>query len=107
VWRDPRPLLAQRSVSWAWVKAVWRAFGGGSGFAHVIWFYELESHRLQGETEAEDDVVRVGDPDGAVGLEDAARLLQPPDVELVILSEPHRANRVTTSNLALPAIGGE
>src|SRR5215204_1106031 len=51
--------------------------------------YDLESHRLQGETEAEDDVVRAGDPDGAVGLEDAARLLQPPDVEPVILSEPH------------------
>src|SRR5687768_911183 len=51
--------------------------------------YELEFHRLQGETEAEDDVVRAGDPDGAIRFEDAARLLQPPDVEPVILSEPH------------------
>lgn len=57
--------------------------------------YELESHRLQGETEAEDDMVRARDPDGAVGLEDAAHLLQPPDVEPVILSKPYRANRVT------------
>jgi hypothetical protein len=39
--------------------------------------YELEFHRLQGEAEAEDYVVRAGDPDGAVGLEDAARLLLP------------------------------
>ena len=33
---------------------------------------DLEFHPLQGETEAEDDVVRARDPDGAVGLEDAA-----------------------------------
>ena len=50
---------------------------------------DLAPHRLQSETEAEDDVVGAGDPDGAVGFEDAARLLQPPDVELVILREPH------------------
>ena len=50
---------------------------------------DLEPHRLQGETEAEDDVVGAGDPDGAVGLENAARLLQPPDVETVILRETH------------------
>src|SRR5215216_6876025 len=69
--------------------------------------YELELHSLQGETEAEDDVVRARDPDGAVGLEDATRFLQPPDIELVILREPHRANRVTTLGVALPvAFGG-
>ena len=85
---------------------------GVQGVRRWIWFspgnlvYELESHRLQGETEAEDDVVRAGDPDGAVGLEDAARLLQPPDVEPVILSEPYRANRVTTL-LALQGTLGE
>ena len=49
---------------------------------------DLAPHRLQGETEAENDVVRARDPDGAVGLEDAARRLQPPDVEPVIFSEP-------------------
>jgi hypothetical protein len=65
------------------------------GVRRWVWFrprnlvYDLESHRLQGETEAEDDVVRAGDPDGALGFEDAARLLQPPDIEPVILSEPH------------------
>jgi hypothetical protein len=69
--------------------------------------YDLEPHRLQGETEAEDDVVGARDPDGALGFEDAASLLQPPDVEPVILSEPYRANRVTTPCLALPgAFGG-
>src|ERR671920_2207699 len=57
---------------------------------------DLEAHRLQGETEAEDDVMRAGDPDGALGLEDAPRLLQPPDVEPMIPREPYRANRVTT-----------
>src|SRR5215203_3567249 len=69
--------------------------GGVEGVRGRVWLgpsnlvYDLESHRLQGETEAEDDVVRAGDPDGAVGLEDAARLLQPPDVEPVIPREPH------------------
>ena len=82
------------------------------GVRRWVWFspgnlvYELESHRLQGETEAEDDVVGAGDPDSAVGLEDAARLLQPPDVEPVILGEPYRANRVTTL-LALQGTLGE
>ena len=77
------------------------------GVRRWVWFsprnlvYELESHRLQGEPEAEDDVVRAGDPDGAVGLEDAARLLQPPDVEPVILGGPYRAYGVTTVGLAL------
>jgi hypothetical protein len=47
-------------------------------------------------------VVRAGDPDGAVGLEDAARLLQPPDVEPVIFSEPYRPNRVTMPSTSLP-----
>jgi hypothetical protein len=70
--------------------------------------YEFESHGLQGEAETEDDVVRAGDPDGAIGLEDAARLLQPPDVEAVILREPYRANKVTTPCFALPgAFGGK
>jgi hypothetical protein len=76
--------------------------GGVEGVGGRVWLgpcnlvYELESHRLQGETEAENDVVRARDPDGAVGLEDAARLLQPPDVEVVIPREPYRPNRVTT-----------
>src|SRR5215207_548605 len=77
------------------------------GVRRWVWFrprnlvYDLESHRLQGETEAEDDVVGAGNPDGALGLEDAARLLKPPDVEPVILSEPHRAYILTTLTLAL------
>jgi hypothetical protein len=86
--------------------------GGVEGVRGRVWLRlcnlvnDLEPHRLQGETEAEDDVVRAGNPDGAVRLQDAGRLLQPPDVELVILREPHRANRVTTL-LALPgAFGG-
>jgi hypothetical protein len=29
------PLLAQIKVSWAWVKAVCSAFGGGSGFSQA------------------------------------------------------------------------
>ena len=64
--------------------------------------YELESHRLQGETEAEDNVVGAGNPDRPSWFEDAARFLQPPDVEPVILHKPHRANRVTTPCFALP-----
>src|SRR5215210_7834414 len=51
--------------------------------------YQLEAHALEREAEAEDDVVRARDPDGSVGLEDAPRLLQPPDVELVIRFEAH------------------
>jgi hypothetical protein len=35
-------------------------------------------------------VVRAGDPDGSVGLEDAPRLPQPPHVEPVIGLESHR-----------------
>ena len=67
--------------------------GGVEGVRRRVWFgrgdvYELEFHRLKRETEAKDNVVRARDPDGAVGLEDAARRLQPPDVELVILREP-------------------
>jgi hypothetical protein len=87
--------------------------GGVEGVWGRVWLgpcnlvNDLEAHRLQGETEAEDDVVRARNPDGAIRLEDAARLLQPPDVESVILREPYRANKVTTSSLALPAIGGE
>ncbi len=33
-----------------------------------------EAEALHGETEAEDDVVGAGDPQGGVGLEDAPRL---------------------------------
>jgi hypothetical protein len=85
--------------------------GGVEGVRGRVWFspgdvYELEFHRLQGETEAEDDVVRARDPDRAAGLADAARLFQPPDVELVILRKPYRPNRVTTL-LALQGTLGE
>jgi hypothetical protein len=68
--------------------------GSVQGVGRGIWFSprnlvnDLEPHRLQGETEAEDDVVRACDPDGAIRLEDAARLLQPPDVEPVIPANP-------------------
>jgi hypothetical protein len=65
----------------------------------------VEPHRLQGETEAEDDVMRAGDPDGALGLEAAARLPEPPRVEPEVVHEPHRPNRVTTL-LALPGAFG-
>src|SRR5215210_3118283 len=57
---------------------------GVEGVRRWVWFrpgdlvYELEFHRLQGETEAEDDVVRARDPDCPLWFEDAARLLQPP-----------------------------
>ncbi len=86
---------------------------GVEGVRRWVWFrpgdlvYEPEFHRLQGETEAEDDVVCAGDPDGALRFEDAARLLQPPDVEPVILREPYRANRVTTLGVALQGTLGE
>jgi hypothetical protein len=33
-----------------------------------------EAEALQGEAEAEDDVVGAGDPEGGVGLEDTPRL---------------------------------
>ena len=62
--------------------------GRGIGLFPSYGINDLEPHRLQGETEAEDDVVRAGDPDGAIRLEDAARLLQPPDVESVIPANP-------------------
>ncbi len=68
----------------------------------------LEAQALQGEAEAEDDVVRARDPQRAVGLEDAASLAKPADVPFVILLEaPRRANRVTTPGLALPGIFGQ
>jgi hypothetical protein len=51
-------------------------------------------------------VVGARDPDGALGLEDAARLLEPPEVELVIPHESLRANGVTTPGLALPDSAG-
>ena len=82
--------------------------GGVEGVRRRLWLRpcnlinDLAPHRLQGETEAEDDVMRAGNPDGALGLEDAPRLLQPPDVEPVIPREPYRANRVTTPCFALP-----
>src|SRR5919112_2333908 len=66
--------------------------------------YELQLHGLQGETEAEDDVVGAGDPDGATGPEDAARLLEPPDVELVILHEPQGAIPGTLVHRSEPAV---
>jgi hypothetical protein len=51
--------------------------------------YQLELHALQGEAKAEDDVVCAGYPDGSVGLEDAPRLPEPPDVEPMIGFEAH------------------
>jgi hypothetical protein len=50
----------------------------------------LEPEALKSETDAEDDMVGARDPDGAIRFEDAARLLQPPDVEPVIPANPHR-----------------
>jgi len=46
VWRAPLPLLAHRSVSWAWVKAVWRVFGGGSGLDQTIWFVNRQKYKI-------------------------------------------------------------
>src|SRR5215210_994793 len=69
--------------------------GGVHGVRGRVWFvpgdliYHLELHALEGEAEAEDDVVRARDPDSSVGFEDAPRLSQPPDVELVIRFKPH------------------
>jgi len=63
--------------------------GRGVGLFPSYGIDDLEHHRLQGETEAEDDVVRARDPDGAIRLQDATSLLQPPDVEPVITREPH------------------
>src|SRR5215211_9000429 len=80
--------------------------GRGVGFLPSYSINDPEPHRLQGETEAEDDVMRAGDPDGALGLEDAPRLLQPPDVEPMIPREPYRTNRVTTPGFTLPAAAG-
>ena len=83
--------------------------GGVKGVRRWVWLrpgdlvYELKFHLLQGETEAEDDVVGAGDPDGATGLEDAASFPEPPDVEPVIPREPHGANRVT---MLAPAFSG-
>jgi hypothetical protein len=33
------------STAFEWVKAVWRAFGGGSGLAHVIWFVIFSEYK--------------------------------------------------------------
>jgi hypothetical protein len=78
--------------------------GRGVGFLPSYGINDLEPHRLQGETEAEDDVMRAGDPDGALGLEDAARLLQPPDVEPVIPREPHGPVPVPLVHRGEPAV---
>jgi hypothetical protein len=69
---------------------VWSAFGGvGFGPGRLISDH-LELEPLKRETETEDDVACARDPDGAVELEDAARLLQPPDIEPVSDREPFR-----------------
>src|SRR5215211_1124417 len=79
--------------------------GRGVGFLPCYGIYEVQFHGLQGETEAEDDVVRAGDPDGAPGPEEAARFLEPPDVEPVVPFEPQglfSSATVTTRNSTLP-----
>src|SRR5829696_739154 len=63
---------------------------GRVGFLPGDLVYELVPDALQGEAEAEDDVVRARNPDGAFGFEDAVRLLQPPDVEPVVPCESCR-----------------
>ena len=65
-----------------------------------------KAQTLQSEADAEDDVVGARHPQGTVGFEDAPRLPEPPHVELVILSQALRANRVTTTSVALPRTFG-
>jgi hypothetical protein len=55
-----------------------------------------EPQRPQRKPSAEDDVVRAAHPDGPAGLEDAARLRQPPLVELMVALE--RAERPVPSS---------
>ena len=57
-----------------------------------------ETEALQREAGAEDYVVRAGDPQRTVWLENAPRLPEPPDVELVILLESHRPVPLTLVN---------
>jgi hypothetical protein len=64
---------------------------------------EPEHQPLQREAKAEDDVVGAAYLQGAFGHEDALRLQQPPHVELEVILEPQRANRVTTP-VAHPAV---
>src|SRR5215211_382973 len=67
---------------------------------------DLEPQPLEREAYAEDDVVRTAHPQRAVGLENSPGRAQPPDVEVVILLQSHRANRVTILGLALPGAAG-
>jgi hypothetical protein len=46
-------------VAWAWVKAVWRVFGGGSGLAQVIWFINCSKYKFAG-IDVQDPTVRGG-----------------------------------------------
>ncbi len=73
-----------------------------------LWYcvYDAIPQPLKGEAEAEDDVVGARHPQGTVGLEDAPRLPEPPHVELVILRQAHKANRVTTIHSPLPCAPG-
>ena len=80
------------------MEGVWR----GIGFLPRHRVDDPKTQPLQREAEAEDDVVRARHPQRAVGLEDAPGRAQPPHVELVVFSEAHRANRVTTLGIALP-----
>lgn len=67
--------------------------GGMQGIRGGIWFGpgnvvdDPKFKALESETYAEDDVVRTCDPNGSIGLQDASRLPEPAQVELVVLLE--------------------
>ena len=58
--------------------------GGRIGFFPGDVVEDLEPELLQGEADGEDDVMGAGDPEGAVGLEDALAASEPFGVELVV-----------------------
>jgi len=43
--RKVEALVGLTPIALAWVKAVWRAFGGGFGLAHVIWFVNRTGYK--------------------------------------------------------------
>ena len=58
--------------------------GGRIGFFPGDVVENLAAELLQGVADGEDDVVGAGDPEGAVGLEDALAAAEPFGVELVV-----------------------
>jgi hypothetical protein len=77
------------------VKGSTEGVGRGIRFLPSHGVYDVVPEPLEGEAEAEDDVVGARHPQRALGLEDTPARAEPPHVELVVLGQTLRANRVT------------